>query len=287
MKISDETAHTILNKESEIYQIFSKLEFKSTKHTNFFFIYDELLKKYKNKEVTLVEVGIASGGSLFLWQKYFKKNSRIIGIDLNPGSKKWEKFGFEVFIGNQSDQSFWENFYKKVGKVDILIDDGGHTNEQQITTLLNSYENINEDGTIIIEDTHTSYLEEFGNPSKYSFMNFSNKIIDDQNKKSLKDLSTKKYLEKIYKIDNYQSLVAFHVNSLKAQKNQSIMNDGKVIDSEDYRLKDTSIFRGIDKFKNNLRKKCPPKFYQFLKNIYPYFKFLIFKYKNLKNRKFF
>ena len=115
----------------------------------------------------------------------------------------------------------------------------------------------------------------------------SNKIIDDQNKKSLKDLSTKKYLEKIYKIDNYQSLVAFHVNSLKAQKNQSIMNDGKVIDSEDYRLKDTSIFRGIDKFKNNLRKKCPPKFYQFLKNIYPYFKFLIFKYKNLKNRKFF
>ena len=79
----------------------------------------------------------------------------------------------------------------KVGKIDILIDDGGHTNEQQINTLLSSYENINEDGTIIIEDTHTSYLKEFGNPSKYSFMNFCNKIIDDQNKKSLKDQALK------------------------------------------------------------------------------------------------
>ena len=287
MKISDKIAHSILNKESETYQIFSNLEFRSTKHTNFFFIYDELLNKYKNKEVTLVEVGIASGGSLFLWQKYLRQNSKIIGVDFNPDSKKWEKFGFEIFIGDQSDQSFWENFYKKVGKIDILIDDGGHTNEQQINTLLSSYENINEDGTIIIEDTHTSYLKEFGNPSKYSFMNFCNKIIDDQNKKSLKELSTKKYLEKIYKIDNYQSLVAFHVNSLKAQKNQSIINNGKVVNSEDYRLKDMSIFRSLDKFKNNFRKKCPPKFYQFLKRIYPYFKFLIFKFKNFKNRKFF
>ena len=59
------------------------------------------------------------------------------------------------------------------GKIDILIDDGGHTNEQQIVTFLNTVENIKEDGLVIIEDTHTSYLEEFGNPSKYSFINFT------------------------------------------------------------------------------------------------------------------
>ena len=33
--------------------------------------------------------------------------------------------------------------------------------------------NINDGGIIITEDTHTSYLKKFGNPSKYSFINYS------------------------------------------------------------------------------------------------------------------
>ena len=35
----------------------------------------------------------------------------------------------------------------------------------------NDYYHINDDGILIFEDTHTSYLKEFGNPSKYSFIN--------------------------------------------------------------------------------------------------------------------
>ena len=47
-----------------------------------------------------MEVGVFSGGSLFMWKNYFGKNSRIIGIDLNPDAKKLENHGFEIFIGN-------------------------------------------------------------------------------------------------------------------------------------------------------------------------------------------
>ena len=36
-----------------------------------------------------------------MWRDYFGKDARIIGIDLNPEAKKWEKHGFEIFIGNQ------------------------------------------------------------------------------------------------------------------------------------------------------------------------------------------
>ena len=41
---------------------------------------------------------------------FFGEEARIIGIDLNPSAKKWEKDGFEIFIGSQSDTNFWNNF---------------------------------------------------------------------------------------------------------------------------------------------------------------------------------
>ena len=136
-----------------------------------FFNVREILENFKNKKITLVEIGVNNGGSLFMWKKYHDDNYRIIGIDNNQISKKLEEHGFEIYIGNQADRNFWENFYNKVGKIDILIDDGGHTNFQQSISLDCSTENINDGGLIVIEDTHTSYLNQYGNPSNYSFMN--------------------------------------------------------------------------------------------------------------------
>ena len=74
-------------KNTEVFDAFQKSEYRSTKHSNFFCIYDDLLKKFKNRDVTLVEIGVASGGSLFMWKNYFGNKARIIGIDFNPGSK--------------------------------------------------------------------------------------------------------------------------------------------------------------------------------------------------------
>ena len=92
-----------------------------------------------------------------MWKKFLGKKARIIGIELNPDAKTRKK-GFKIFIGDQSDPKFWKKFYRDVGKIDILIDDGGHTNLQQITTFMESVNNINNNGIIVIEDTHTSYL---------------------------------------------------------------------------------------------------------------------------------
>ena len=279
--------HSEINKKSEMFAAFKKAQFRSTKHTNFFYIYDDLLKKFKDKKITLVEIGIASGGSLFMWREFFKNNARIIGIDFNEGAKKWEKYGFEIHIGNQSDKFFWKNFYNQIGSIDILIDDGGHTNEQQLVTFYNSYNHINEDGILIFEDTHASYLKEFGNPSKYSFINFCKKIIDLQNEKSLKNHDKFNYLKKINKIDFFQGLVAMHINKYKAAKSNSIINDGKIINSEDFRLRDIKIFDKIKTNKNFVRKIINPKIYLYLKKIYPYIKFIYFKIKNIKNIKYF
>jgi hypothetical protein len=66
------------------------------------------------KRLLFVEIGVLSGGSLFMWKKYFGNDARIIGVELNPDAKKFEDYGFEIFIGNQSDPNFWNNFFKKL-----------------------------------------------------------------------------------------------------------------------------------------------------------------------------
>ena len=182
-----------------------------------FNIYENLFHKYIDKKITFVEFGVAKGGSLFMWRDYFGNKAKIIGVDLNPEAKKLEKFGFDIVIGDQSKKSFWKYFFSKVGKVDILLDDGGHTNIQQISTLANSINNINDGGMIVIEDTQTSYIKKgFGNPSTYSFINFSKCAIDAIHRRSSmihKDYNI--YTKKIYSISYYESLAAFHIDGSK------------------------------------------------------------------------
>ena len=120
----------------------------------------------------IVEIGVKDGGSLFIWKKLFP-HAKIIGIDLNLECKKFEKDGFIIEIGDQSSREFWKDFFYKHQNVDIIIDDGGHTNTQQISTAISCIPFIKDGGILITEDVMCSYFFNFGNPSKYSFINYS------------------------------------------------------------------------------------------------------------------
>ena len=147
-----------MSDNKDLLNYFNHSKYYSLKYKNYFPVYEKLFSKFRGKKITFVEIGVLSGGSLFMWKDYFGKDARIIGVELNPEAKKFEKYGFKIFTGDQSDPLFWKKFYKSNGKIDILIDDGGHTNLQQITTLMESVDNIKNNGVIFIEDTHTSYM---------------------------------------------------------------------------------------------------------------------------------
>ena len=160
-----------------LLDIFYTRKLNSEKHKNYFAIYENLFKNYRDRKITFVEIGTKDGGSLLMWKKFFSNNSRIIGIDVNPKAKELEKYGIDIFIGDQADHAFWKNFYEKNGNIDIILDDGGHTNTQQIITTENAIRNINDGGILVVEDVCTSYMSKFGNPSKYSFINYSKKKL--------------------------------------------------------------------------------------------------------------
>ena len=167
-------------KKLPIYHSYINSPYSSIKHSSYFQVYTDLFHKFKGiskakNRITFVEIGVLDGGSLFMWRDFFGKKARIIGIDLNPRAKSLEKEGFEIYIGNQSDSKFWEKFFRAVGPVDIVLDDGGHTYKQQICTAYNCIPNIKDNGLLVIEDTHTSYFEDFGYPSKYTFTEWAKK----------------------------------------------------------------------------------------------------------------
>ena len=67
-----------------------------------------------------------------MWKSYFKK-SNIFGIDIFD-KKAHEENRIKTFKGSQTDEKFLKDIVSKIGKIDIVIDDGSHINEHVIQT---------------------------------------------------------------------------------------------------------------------------------------------------------
>ena len=239
-------------KNSLSFSSFTKSPYYITKHTTYFEVYDELFSDYRNKDIIFVEIGVLNGGSLFMWRDFFGSKARIIGIDLNPNAKKWIKFGFEIFIGSQSNENFWNKFKKEVGPIDIVIDDGGHTYEQQIITTEALVDSIKDGGLIVIEDTHTSYMEKFG-PKKYSFIEYTKNMIDFINQRFMR-FKNNVSEDRVWGIRIFESIVAFNINKKASSlASNSIDNDGKNEMAEDFRYKDNTKLSIFYRSKGMLR----------------------------------
>ena len=236
----------------KLENIYYQIPYKSIKHSTYFDVYEDLLEKYKDKNLTFVEIGVFGGGSLFMWREFFGPKARIIGIDFNPDAKILEKDGFEIFIGDQSSKEFWEHFYNNVGNIDILLDDGAHRYSHQIETILNSENNINDGGMIIIEDTHTSYMSEFG-PSKNN--NLISWMLDYINGINFRygGFNHPNPNLNAYSLEFFESIVAIKINRKKAIISHPTNNNKTPYyeNPKDYRYgpKNNSIYT-LKKYKN-------------------------------------
>ena len=138
-----------------------------------------------------------------------------------------------------------EKFYDKVGKIDILIDDGGHTNLQQITTLMESIDNMNYGGVILIEDTHTSFMnyKGFKNPSKNSFINFSTNLIENLHRRNpMTKKKMNKFSKKIYSIEYFDSITLINIIKKKIGYSKNLQNNNQLNSQYiDYRFKRPNV----------------------------------------------
>ena len=118
-----------------------------------------------------------------MWKEYFGPGSKIIGVDINPKCKAHEGDEIEVFIGSQDDPSVIESIFAKYPEIDIVLDDGSHIMNHMISTFDLMYDRIDENGVYMVEDTHTSYWEDYdgGLGREGSFMEFAKSKMDEIN----------------------------------------------------------------------------------------------------------
>jgi hypothetical protein len=101
-----------------------------------------------------------------------------------------------------------------VPDLDIVIDDGGHTMDQQIVSFENLYLKVREGGIYLVEDTHTSYWHEFhgGLKKADTFIEYSKNLIDSLHKGHVpdkKEIVINEITKHINGILFYDSIVVF------------------------------------------------------------------------------
>jgi cephalosporin hydroxylase len=227
------------------FECYKKSPYLSIKYSSYFPVYDMLFGPWRGKPVTFMEIGVLNGGSLFMWREFFGPQARIIGLDLNPGAKKWEAEGFEIFIGSQSDPEFWKSVMAQVGEVDLVLDDGGHSYEQQIVTVEGVLPYVREGGLLVVEDTHTSYMADFGGPSRYSFVEYAKNITNGINNR-YEQFTDKPAERVIHNVQFFESIIAFKISrKLAGASCELLSNDGISSDAADYRHADNKVLSGI------------------------------------------
>jgi hypothetical protein len=160
------------------------------KWTQYFDAYDRQFAPYRHgfpqpdgsrRPLRFLEIGVAHGGSLQLWRRYFGPDAAIWGIDVDPRCAAIDDADLEVRIGSQGDRRFLLGVVSEMGGVDIVLDDGSHKAADQRTSFEVLFPLVSDGGLYVVEDLHTSYSQRFGGGYRRSgtFVEAAKDIIDD------------------------------------------------------------------------------------------------------------
>ena len=121
------------------------------------FFHKELCE-YRNKEMGMIEIGVATFKSIDMWKKYFPK-AFIYGIDINI---QYVDSRIKIFKVDQSKLEELISIKPQITHpIYFINDDGSHIPEHQLLTFDYLFSNVLKDGgTYIIEDIEVSYWKQ-------------------------------------------------------------------------------------------------------------------------------
>lgn len=160
---------------------------------NYTAVYDAFFHNMRYEKLKFLEIGFYQGSSARMWRDYFI-NAELHFIDIH---EKWfTTYGQDLqttctfHVVDQSSAYLLQQFItKEGGYFNIIIDDGGHTMEQQITSFIVLFPHLTSGGIYVIEDLHSSYHTSWGGAGDWDHPNadgnttirFLQKLIDDLN----------------------------------------------------------------------------------------------------------
>jgi hypothetical protein len=179
------------------------------KWIHYFPIYTRHLTPYAGRAVSVLEIGVYRGGSMRMWSRFFGPDARLVGVDIDPVALVSAGDRYTVVLADQADPDAMRNLAQKYGPFDVIIDDGGHSMVQQITSIEALFPMLNDGGVYLVEDCHTSYWEEYdgGRGREGTFMEWVKTRLDDLNGYHQKDGVEPVWTRQVDGIHVYDSVV--------------------------------------------------------------------------------
>ncbi len=134
---------------------------KGPRWHNYTRIYEKYFAAIRDEPIKLLEIGFLKGQSARMWREYFP-NAELHFIDVEPskfttyGSDLADSCFFHV-ADQQSPEDLSGVIERCGGEFDIIVDDGGHTMQQQLVSFRELFPHLKSGGVYVIEDLHTSY----------------------------------------------------------------------------------------------------------------------------------
>lgn len=159
------------------YENFKKILYLSDKgsHHGYERFYFSIFKELEFKNIRLLEIGVADGKSINIWNSFFKNANHIYGIGYKNFQTEYiQKVNDNttIFMGDQSNKDFLNKFVEdSEGNFDIVIDDGSHVPSHIQTSFEVLWNQVRSDGYYIIEDIETSYWAKNAQIYGYSLEN--------------------------------------------------------------------------------------------------------------------
>jgi hypothetical protein len=146
----------------------------------YFPVYESHFERFRNRHITIFEIGVGEGGSLQLWRGYFGPFATIVGLDVYPRCKQLEDDQIRIRIGSQTDLDFLAKVVEEFGPPDIVIDDGSHLQAHVNTTFDFLYPKVAKNGVYLVEDLHAAYWPDHGGGlrSPASFIETAKTYVD-------------------------------------------------------------------------------------------------------------
>jgi cephalosporin hydroxylase len=179
---------------------------------HYFPIYERHFAPWRGRTLTFLEIGVAKGGSLAMWRRYFGPLAQIVGIDIDKRCKAHEADGVAVRIGDQSDRGFLASVIDEFGVPDVVLDDGSHQMDHIAASFEFLYPRMDKNGVFLIEDLHAAYWPKFGGGlhEPGNFFNVAKGLVDKLNADhALGAVTPDGFTRDTFSIAFYDSVVVF------------------------------------------------------------------------------
>lgn len=132
-------------------------------------LYKKMLEPLKDQRITILEIGIAEGDSLYYWRDNYPK-ATIIGLDINTLSLNDTSGRIKCYTGEQQDCDLLTQIANEHAPngFDVIIDDGSHIGHYTRISFWHLFKNhLKPRGLYFIEDWGTGYWDVYPDGRKY------------------------------------------------------------------------------------------------------------------------